>query len=127
MFCIYLHVMVKTKLQELRLQRGFSQEEIADLLGMTQSNYSRKENGVTRISAPEWNFIAKKLDVNIEDIYEPEETTIIYKNNKGNSFNSGTINIHVPDFVFEYIETIKEQNQLLKQENEVLKSQLDKK
>lgn len=101
--------MIKKKLQEVRIRKGYSQDEIADLLGMTQPNYSRKENGITRITRQEWEFIARKLDVNIEDIFEQDETTVIYKNNKGNSFNSGTIHINVPEFVLEYMEFLKEQ------------------
>lgn len=117
--------MVKRKLQEIRIKKGYSQEEIADLLGMTQPNYSRKENGITRIPPKEWEFIARKLDVNVEDIFEQDETTVIYKNNRGNSFNSGTININVPEFVLEYIELLKKENELLKEEIQILQNKLD--
>lgn len=121
--------MVKTKLQDLRTTRGLSQEEIADLLGMTQSNYSRKEKGITRISPQEWEHMAKKLEVELDEIYQPDESNIIYKNNRGNSFsnfNSGTININIPEFVLEYIEVLKEKNECLNEELRVLKSQLNK-
>lgn len=90
---------------------------------MTQPNYSRKENGITRINQKEWEYIAQKLDVNTEDIFEEDETTVIYKNNKGNSFNLGTININVPEFILEYIEFLKQQNELLKEEIQNLKAQ----
>ncbi|WP_294286479.1 helix-turn-helix domain-containing protein [uncultured Chryseobacterium sp.] len=33
----------KTKLLEARFKKGFSQDQMADMLGMTQSNYSRKK------------------------------------------------------------------------------------
>ena len=45
---------------------------MADLIGMTQSNYSRREKGMTKISAQEWGKIAKVLDLKIEDIYEAD-------------------------------------------------------
>lgn len=117
--------MVKRKLQEFRLKKGYSQEEIADLLGMTQPNYSRKENGITRIFRQEWEFMAKKLNIDIEDIFEEHETTMIHKNNRGNSFNSGTININMIDFLLEHIELLKTLNELLKYENQALKDKLN--
>lgn len=117
--------MVKTKLQSLRIDRGLSQEALADLIGMTQSNYSRKETGHSRISTPEWVHIAKKLNVELDEIYEDDDPTIIYKNNRGNSFNSGTININMPEILIEYIEVLKEQNERLKMENESLRNQLE--
>ena len=42
--------MVKEKLFDVRTKKGLSQEELADLIGMTQSNYSRKENGIKKTS-----------------------------------------------------------------------------
>jgi len=95
---------------------------------ISQSNYSRKENGITRISKQEWERFAKKLDVKVEEIYEEDPATTIYKNNKGNSFrysfNSGTINIHIPDFLVDYIELLRQQNDILNTENQELREKL---
>ena len=110
--------MIKEKLLDARLKKGLSQEEIADLIGMTQSNYSRRENGLKRISEPEWTKIAKELMVNKEDIYEEESQTIIYKNIKGNNSINNSGNIHyfnIPGFVMEHIELLKAQNNDLKE------------
>ncbi len=52
---------MKTKLQEVRNRKGLSQEQVAEMVGMTQSNYSRKENGFTKMFQPEWELIAKKI------------------------------------------------------------------
>ncbi len=113
---------MKTKLQEIRISKGLSQEDVANLVGMTQPNYSRKENGLTKISKPEWELLTKKLDVILEDIYEEEpKTTIIDANIKGNSFNSGIINITIPDFILNYIELLQKQNEKLEQEIQRLK------
>ncbi len=37
------------KLLELRQQAGYSQQEIADKIGITQEKYSRLENNITKI------------------------------------------------------------------------------
>ena len=110
--------MIKEKLLEARLRKNLSQEELADLIGMTQSNYSRRENGLKKISEAEWNKIAKELKVNKEDIYEEDSQNIVFKNIKGNSsvYNSGTIHyFNMPDFVLEHIELLKAQNTELKE------------
>lgn len=92
---------------------------------MTQPNYSRRENGLKKISDTEWVRIAKELGVKKEDIYEEDSQKVVYKNNKGNSFNYGNISyFNVPDFVLEHIELLKTQNAELKQENQAMKKEI---
>lgn len=108
--------MSKTKLIKLRLDKGFSQEELADLVGMTQSNYSRRESGRKKITEVEWQKIAKELGVEKESIYEPEE----------NEQKRDEINIHyfnIPDFVIQHIELLKKENKKLKEQLKKIKNQ----
>jgi transcriptional regulator with XRE-family HTH domain len=107
--------MFKRKLLEVRLHKGLSQEEMADLTGMTQSNYSRREKGLTNISAPEWDKMAKVLGVKKEDIYETgsHHITDAIISKKNNSCKIHYFN--VPDFVIEHIEFLKEENRELKE------------
>jgi transcriptional regulator with XRE-family HTH domain len=53
----------KTKLRKARLNKGLSQETLADLIGMTQCNYSRRKNGKKVIPDVKWTRIAKALVV----------------------------------------------------------------
>lgn len=116
---------MKTKLHNTRIKKGLSQEQIADMLGMTQSNYSRKEKGSTKISIIEWERIAKKLEVPLEDIFEEDEKKMAYVNNNGNNnFNFGTINFNIPDFVLNIIEILQESNKTLTIENQILKEKI---
>lgn len=108
--------MTKTKLMQTRLAKGLSQEELADLIGMTQSNYSRRENGHKKISEKEWDKIAKELDVTKESIYEDDFNTSKIKN---------TMNmhqIHIPEFVLDHIEFLKKENNNLKKELDRLRT-----
>ncbi|WP_428230789.1 helix-turn-helix transcriptional regulator [Flavobacterium sp.] len=89
--------MDKTKLIQARLSKGFSQEELADLIGMSQSNYSRRESGRTNITEVEWQKIAKELSVDKETIYEPDEVT----KEKRDEINM--IYFNIPDFVMEHM------------------------
>jgi len=118
--------MVKEKLFDARTKKGLSQEQLADLVGMTQSNYSLKENGVKKIVDAEWDKIAKELEVKKEDIYEEDNVRIVYKGDKGSVNNSGNIHyFNMPDFVLEHIELLKTQNAELKKGNIALKDEIE--
>lgn len=98
----------KVKLQEVRMKKGLSQEQIANLVGMTQSNYSRKENGSSKISSNEWERLSKILDVPLEDIYESEEGhLVIFKDNATGNYNySGTNNLYsIPKHIEQLLES----------------------
>ncbi|MCV9930767.1 helix-turn-helix transcriptional regulator [Flavobacterium sp. LS1R47] len=95
---------MKEKLLNARLNKGLSQEELAYLIGMTQSNYSRRERGLKKISDYEWIQIAKHLEVKEEDIYEldtPNEDRL----NINHSIE--TESFIIPSFVIELIELLK--------------------
>ncbi len=123
--------MTMEKLRTLRKQKGYTQQQIADLLATDVSNYSRKENGDVRIFDDEWEKLAKALEVPIEDIKEEKEPNIVQKNenitfNDTSSFHqSGIYNCNVPNYLLEnqqeYINLLKEQIKALKEENEKLK------
>lgn len=105
---------MKNKLLKARLKKGYSQEEIADLLGMSQSNYSRREKGLKKISDEEWSKIAFELGVKKEDIYEEGNLDGDFSNGiKNNSEKIYQFNI--PDFIIEHIELLKQENKALKE------------
>lgn len=110
--------MTKKKLKEARTHKGLSQEDLADCIGMTQPNYSRRENGKHPISNAEWIKIAKVLEVNKDDIYEEDDIRTVYKNIKENSPINISGKVHyfnMPDFVLEHIDFLKEENRILKE------------
>lgn len=65
--------MIKQKLIESRKNKKISQESMAFYMGITQSQYCRRENGNTKISINEWHKLAKILETTLDEIYEPEE------------------------------------------------------
>lgn len=114
--------MIKQKLINKRVEKKLSQEEFASLLGITQSQYSRRENGITKISKKEWDKIAKFLETPLEEIYEPEDG-VYYINNENVNGNFGNNNIYnaFNDFA---IETMKKYIEKLEEENKNLREQL---
>lgn len=121
-------MMVKNKLIQVRKAK-YTQEHMAKLLHMTQSQYQRREKGDIKISDEEWERIAKALDTNVEDIKEDDSKLQInhYDNNSGNYFASNNYFHNIPDYILEnqqeYISLLKKEIQDLKEEINILKSQ----
>jgi len=60
---------VLKNIRESRTQKHLSQEVIADALGMTTSNYSRRESGQYALTVNELVIIAKTFDLTPMDIF----------------------------------------------------------
>jgi len=59
------------RIQELRRDRGETQESFADLLGMLPSNYARLEQGRTNPTVETLHRVAGALDVEIDVLFQP--------------------------------------------------------
>ncbi len=119
------------KLRNLRKQKGMSQEKMAKILSTDPSNYSRKERGEVKIHDDEWQKLADALEVPVEDIKEEKELKMVHNDNSTFNDHSGNYynqHFNIPnvllDSLQDYITILKEQNALLKQENEELKNKL---
>ena len=113
--------MGKLKLTEKRKARGLSQEEIADSLHMDVSNYSRRENGVTKIHIYEWEKLAGLLDTTVEEIYESDENKVfICKDNSTGNYQGTNIIYSIPEYLLEtqrkYIEKLENENREVQQQ-----------
>ncbi|GAB0155681.1 hypothetical protein CHRYSEOSP005_09430 [Chryseobacterium sp. Alg-005] len=121
--------MQKEKLRTIRKKKGYTQQQIADIIATDVSNYSRKESGDVKIIREEWEKIAKFLNVSVEDIYEDEESKVVINNeyntiseNSGfyNLLHGNNINYNIPasmiDNLQDYINLLKEENKNLKEE-----------
>ena len=49
-------------LKELRIQKGLSQKDCADYLGMTVRNYQNYENDAQKVSTARYNAIYQKVE-----------------------------------------------------------------
>lgn len=119
--------MIKQKLTNKRIERNLSQEKIADLIGISQSQYNRRENGITKITKKEWDKMAKVLDTTLENIYEPEDGIYVINNESASGEYSGSQNHfhqlpnHILETMRKYIEKLEDENKSLKEEIAVLK------
>ena len=72
------------KLKEYRINKGYTQEDMARILGITQQSYSNKEAGKRGFNTKELLILQKILGVNISDIYEDLSKEIDKRLNKSN-------------------------------------------
>ncbi|GEN65775.1 helix-turn-helix transcriptional regulator [Chryseobacterium rhizosphaerae] len=121
--------MVKEKLIKARKERKFSQQDIAEHLNISQTQYQRKEKGEVGITNTEWDRIARLLEIDVEEIRENSEASNVMNNfdNSSGNFGNNTNNYYnVPEFLLgslnDYINLLKEENQKLKEEIKSLQS-----
>ncbi|MDR6457258.1 transcriptional regulator with XRE-family HTH domain [Chryseobacterium vietnamense] len=67
--------MIKNKLIKARKEK-YTQQSMAKILHMTQSQYQRREKGDIKISDEEWERMAKALNTTVEDIKEEDISPI---------------------------------------------------
>lgn len=62
---------MQDKLILLRKKNNITQREIADLLGISEKQYSYKENGKAKFNGDEMFAIAKYFNLLVDDIFLP--------------------------------------------------------
>lgn len=124
--------MQKEKLRLARKKKGYTQQQIADVIATDVSNYSRKENGDVRIIKEEWEKIAQFLDIPVEEIYEDDDSKVVINNDHPvfndcsasagvYNYNNNSIPISIVENLQEYISILKEEINGLKEEIKALK------
>jgi transcriptional regulator with XRE-family HTH domain len=81
---------VGNKIKKIRELRNFSQNYIADQLGITQATYSKIENDEIDINISRLNQISKTLGVRVEDIFAFDEK-FIFQNFSDTSTANGIL------------------------------------
>ena len=56
------------KIKEYRMVKGYTQREIAELLGIKQNTYSDKERGKTKFTIDEVKLIKELFNVTYDDL-----------------------------------------------------------
>jgi len=118
-------IMIKQKLIKARKAKGATQKQLADVLCMGVSNYSRKEKGVLGIRDEEWVKIADFLQIPLEDIYEDDRKQVFICKDQAVGLINGTNNVYtIPEFMLEsqrkYIEKLESEIKELKQKLSVI-------
>ncbi|MFI0489947.1 helix-turn-helix domain-containing protein [Flavobacterium sp.] len=110
---------MELKLRQLRDKKGFSQEQMADYLKISQSQYYRKEKGSSKIQEKEWNILAKVLGVDKAELKD-ENTVLAFNNHDEDVYSSHIIYVseQLASELKEHIKTLKEKNIFIKEQYE---------
>lgn len=111
--------MEKKKLIQARKKKGYTQKDMAEILCMGISNYSRKEKGILSMRNEEWEKIAEYLGIPVEEIHEQEEAQIIICKDQAVGIINSTNNVYtIPEHILEsqrkYIKMLETENEELK-------------
>lgn len=85
---------IKNKIKNIRELKNYTQEYMAERLGVTQAGYSKIEKGKTSLSYEKLVEIGRILDVSVEDIISFEYDKYFNSFNKITGNNNGSILIN---------------------------------
>lgn len=128
-----MNTSIGKRIRKYREEGGFSQEELAEKLHVSRSTYQRIENGETNSWINHIEKICASLDVELDDIFKPEEgytqinrENAANENSSNNMIQNQTNHYHnsdkIVDSLYDHIALLKEENERLKEENSILKS-----
>ncbi|TDO99140.1 helix-turn-helix transcriptional regulator [Flavobacterium sp. 245] len=85
---------IKNKIKSIRELKNYTQEYMAEQLGVTQAGYSKIEKGKTVLSFEKLVEIARILEVSVEDIISFDSERYFNSFNKVIGNNNGSILIN---------------------------------
>lgn len=101
------------KIKHIREGKKLSQDFIAHELGLSQSQYSRRESGEIKFIAEEILQLSKALETKISELYEEETTVFNNSNQKGGNFGQYQ-HIVIPDKLINlYEKHIQEKDEVI--------------
>ena len=76
-----MNELLGSRIKTLRMAKNFTQEQLADRIGVSRQKYARLENGVGSITLDILSKVAEVLDVTVGDITRvlDEEPVIAYR------------------------------------------------
>ena len=116
---------VNEKIRSLREARNWSQEEMANKLGMSTNGYSKIERGETRLYIPKLEQIADAFDIDVLELMSMGEKNVIMYHQESNNSNFNIISDSSE--LTQQIEFLKLQldhkNELIKAKDEIIEMQ----
>ena len=89
--------LIGARIRQFRLEKEYSQEYMANRLGITQSGYSRSENNAGEMSVSKLNEIARILEIDLSDLITSNKNNYFQNNSLDNHSVGGNIIInHYP-------------------------------
>ncbi len=111
------------RIRKKRNELQYSQEYMANQLGISQPAYANLENGETKLNTKRLEKIAKILEVDLIDLLEGNTTVNNFNNNADNSYSVGIVeNLYQDnkDYVDKIIKQLENDKKQLQKDNERL-------
>ncbi len=98
-------------IRKIREEKGFTQQQIADLVGMHRSNYSKVETAQRELSISALSKVAKFFEMSLDDLVNfegnvPQEVTLEDKTTLEQVKLIGSLEPEDKNMVFRLIDTI---------------------
>jgi len=108
------------KIKYFRLLKGYSQEKMAELLGISPKSYGNIERNITDVNLSRLQQIADTLEISLPRLLDFDEKNIIQGNNSTLNYpnHSPNSNIYTSDQI------LTQENAFLKEKNALLESQI---
>lgn len=97
-----------------RKKAGYTQKQMAEMIGMEQTTYSKKERGLSPIRDIEWSRLAKILEVNIDEVRNGKDLSNSIKKTTETS-NHVVIPLSAFEIIIKYNGKLEEENASLKE------------
>lgn len=105
----------------LRENKNWSQEEMADRLGMSTNGYSKIERGETRLTIPKLEQIADILEVDILELISLGEKNIVFFQESDNNMNIiGSSHEELAVEIKHLKQAINYKNEIISSKNEII-------
>lgn len=99
------------KLRTLRAEKGYTQEKIADILGIPQATYSNLENNKGKVDLKLLEKVASVYEIDMVELLKNESLVFNQKNSGGQ--NGVIINQLSEKLIEQYEERIKELKEII--------------
>jgi transcriptional regulator with XRE-family HTH domain len=105
-------IKIGSKLRKLRMEKGYKQEYMADVLEVSQKTYSNMENDKSSISLDTLKKIAEEYKIDLMELISDDKVIVQHNNsNDSSTFQGGIIINHLSE---ELLNQMKERIEDLK-------------
>jgi transcriptional regulator with XRE-family HTH domain len=110
-------IKIGTKLRRLRMEKGYKQEYLAEVLEISQKTYSNMENDKSSISLDTLKKIAQEYKIELIDLIKDDK--VIIQNNSFNdtSTSNGIVVNHSEELIIQLKERIADKDKIIENLN----------
>lgn len=88
---------IREKVREIRLNKGFTQAEVAELIPMSTTGYAKLERGVNNFSSERLKRLADILGVHMEEFIPKDSEGMVVINNSSDVLNNSPLSVAIGD------------------------------